>query len=217
METTILLSHQNYYFRQGIEHLLRQWFHSQEQSVCILHTAKTIAKFDIIFAAATQHSAIGWRQLQRIRHRPLFFLLVDHKNILCCGYEDGQISMTDKPETLFALLETFVRNQHPMRPPVLPRLYGIVHCLSPREREVLWGYKHGMDNHQISLKSGMSIKAISAYRNHAMQKLLLKNHADLHYWLHSIAAENLESYFRKRNVFSDKEKCRGRAIVQKNE
>lgn len=207
METTVLLLHPNYYFRQGLEQLILQWFHTQGKRVRILPHVDSILKANIIFSTATQHPLAWWHRVRRIRNRPLLFLLVEHKHIQCCGYEDGQLAITDAPETLSALLDAFIATPNAPQPSPPARLYGIVQCLSPREREVLWGYKRGMDNQQISQKSGMSIKAISAYRNHAMQKLLLKNHADLHYWLHSVAAENLANYFKKRENFITKERC----------
>ncbi|MBT9429679.1 MULTISPECIES: response regulator transcription factor [Symbiopectobacterium] len=108
------------------------------------------------------------------------------------------MALGDPPETLSALLNTFVASPLSSGIPSHVQQYNIVQCLSPREREVLWGYKHGLNNSKISELSGISIKAISAYRNHAMQKLMLKNHADLHEWLHSIAAENLSCYFKQK-------------------
>ena len=119
-------------------------------------------------------------------------------------YEDGQLGVSDTPEKLYSLLNAHVVHQRPARALYPSRQSDILLYLSPREREVLWGYKLGLDNHQISNKSGMTIKAISAYRNNAMQKLFLKNHADLHYWLHTIAAENLSTFFTGTGFFNKK-------------
>lgn len=206
MERTVVLLHFDRYFTVGLGHLIHQWFHTQKLEVSIQHSVEQIAQADIIFTTPTQHAPRWWRQFRRKRRQTLLFLLVKQKNTLCCGYEDGQLALSDSPETLAALLNTFVANHLPPR--ILPhgRRYNIVRCLSPREREVLWGYKQGLDNSKISEIAGISIKAISAYRNHAMQKLMLKNHADLHEWLHSIAAENLSCYFKQKKGISTKNK-----------
>ncbi|MFT8211515.1 MAG: response regulator transcription factor [Symbiopectobacterium sp.] len=198
MERTVVLLHFDRYFTVGLGHLIHQWFHTQKLGVSIRHSAEQIEQADIIFTTATQHAPRWWRQFRRKRQKPLLFLLVKQRNTLCCGYEDGQLAISDPPETLTTLLNTFLAS--PSSQTISPhvRRYNIVQCLSPREREVLWGYKQGLDNSKISKQSGISIKAISAYRNHAMQKLMLKNHADLHEWLHSIAAENLSCYFKQK-------------------
>lgn len=198
MERTVVLLHFDRYFTVGLGHLIHQWFHTQKLGANIQHTAELIEQADIIFTTPTQHTPHWWRQFRRKRRKPLLFLLVKKKNTLCCGYEDGQLALNDPPDVLVELLNTFVASPPSPRVSLNARQYNIVQSLSPREREVLWSYKQGLNNNKISTLSGISIKAISAYRNHAMQKLMLKNHADLHEWLHSVAAENLACYFEQK-------------------
>ncbi|MGL9750429.1 MAG: response regulator transcription factor [Symbiopectobacterium sp.] len=198
MERTVVLLHFDHYFTVGLGHLIHQWFHTQKLEVNIQHTTVQLEQADIIFTTATQHAPRWWRQFRRKRRATLLFLLVKQKNTLCCGYEDGQLALGDPPGSLSALLNTFIVSPSSSGIPSHVHRYNIMQCLSPREREVLWGYKQGLNNSKISELYGISIKAISAYRNHAMQKLMLKNHADLHEWLHSIAAENLSCYFKQK-------------------
>lgn len=198
MERTVVLLHFDRYFTVGLGHLIHQWFHTQKLGVNVQHNEELIEQADIIFTTPTQHAPRWWRQFRRKRRKPLLFLLVKQKNTLCCGYEDGQLALSDPPDVLVELLNTFVASQLSPRVSLNTRRYNIVQCLSPREREVLWSYKQGLNNNKISTLSGISIKAISAYRNNAMQKLMLKNHADLHEWLHSVAAENLSCYFKQK-------------------
>jgi DNA-binding NarL/FixJ family response regulator len=56
---------------------------------------------------------------------------------------------------------------------------GSIHLLSPREREVLIMVSQGHTNQEVADRLKLSVKSVETYRARLMEKLLLKNRADL--------------------------------------
>lgn len=179
MKSSIVISlcDNNFFFLQGLQHILKAYFYKKGISVVFIPTLEghlmKVSMADLIVKRA-----IAWKKHGHEQHKIVIArsYAPDGGEIFCLK---GEVNRSEKPEAVVRLLDELYESS-PLPPPNdnVTRIK-----ISAREREILQYIAAELTPNQIAKRLDISTKTVSGHKKRIMLKLGFKRKNDLYNWL----------------------------------